>query len=162
MTTEASRRDPAPTRQVEQLVTFRVDDLTLGVDVLRVQEVIRHQDMTPVPLAPPVIRGLINLRGQIVTAIDLRRRLGAPPAGAGRPPMNVVVRTADRVVSLLVDDIGDVLEVDEQQREPVPDTLQPPVRDVAAGIVKLPRQLLVVLDVDRTLTLRAVRSATVP
>jgi len=162
MTNPHGRREAAPDRHVEQLVTFHVDDLMLGVDVLRVQEVIRHQDMTPVPLAPPVIRGLINLRGQIVTAIDLRRRLGASTSDAGRLPMNVVVRTADRAVSLLVDEIGDVLEVDEQQREPVPDTLQPPARDVASGIVKLPRQLLVVLDVDRTLALRAVRSASVP
>lgn len=148
-------RDVAPTRGREQLVTFRVEDLALGVDVLRVQEVIRFQDMTPVPLAPPVIRGLINLRGQIVTAIDLRRRLGVPPLDPGRQPMNVVVRTADRAVSLLVDEIGDVLEVDERQRESVPDTLQPPVRDVASAIVKLPGQLLVVLDVDRALGLRA-------
>jgi purine-binding chemotaxis protein CheW len=75
--------------------------------------------------------------------------------------MNVVVRTADRVVSLLVDDIGDVLEIDERQRENVPETLQPPVREMASGIVKLPGQLLVVLDVDRTLGLRGLRSPTV-
>lgn len=162
MTPAVPGREVGPAQRVEQLVTFRVEDLALGVDVLRVQEVIRFQDMTPVPLAPPVIRGLINLRGQIVTAIDLRQRLGVAPLEAGRQPMNVVVRTTDRVVSLLVDDIGDVLEVDERQREAVPETLQPPVRDVASGIVKLPGQLLVVLDVDRTLGLRGVRSPSVP
>jgi purine-binding chemotaxis protein CheW len=161
MTPAVTCREVASAPRVEQLVTFRVEDLALGIDVLRVQEVIRFQDMTPVPLAPPVIRGLINLRGQIVTAVDLRHRLGVPPLEAGRQPMNVVVRTADRVVSLLVDDIGDVLEIDERQRENVPETLQPPVREMASGIVKLPGQLLVVLDVDRTLGLRGLRSPTV-
>src|SRR5262245_46446739 len=97
----------AATTRSRQFSTFFLDDLYLGVEVLRVQELIRFQEMTRVPLASPVVRGLINLRGQIVTAIDLRRQFGLPTAPADRDPMNVVVRTDDTAVSLLVDEIGD-------------------------------------------------------
>jgi len=106
-----------------QFSTFFVGDMFFGVDVLNVQEVLRFQPMTPVPQAPKVIEGLINLRGQIVTAIDLRRRLGVADRGPDQRPMNVVVRTDDGAVSLLVDEIGDVLEVDASSYEHAPDTL---------------------------------------
>src|SRR3954469_18205027 len=95
-----------------QYCTFFLDGLYFGIEVLKMQEIIRYQEMTRVPLAPPVVRGLINLRGQIVTAIDMRRRLDLPALPDGRLPMNVVIRTDDGPVSLLVDEIGDVLEVD--------------------------------------------------
>ena len=95
-----------------QFSTFFVADLFFGVDVLCVQEVLRFQQMTRVPQAPEVIEGLINLRGQIVTAIDMRRRLRLPPRAGEKTPMNMVVRTEDGAVSLLVDEIGDVLDVD--------------------------------------------------
>src|SRR5712691_1623782 len=94
-----------------QLCTFMVGDLFFGVEVQQVQEVIRYLPMTRVPLAPRVVEGLINLRGQIVTAIDLRRRLELPERAEGQRPMNIVVRTAGGAVSLLVDDIGEVVEV---------------------------------------------------
>src|SRR5580698_9899881 len=96
------------TQTSAQFSTLFVADLFFGVDVLRVQEVLRFQEMTRVPQAPGVIEGLINLRGQIVTAIDMRRRLGLPLRGEGHAPMNMVVRTEDGAVSLLVDEIGDV------------------------------------------------------
>ena len=95
-----------------RFATFFVADLFFGVDVLRVQEVLRYQQMTRVPDAPQVIEGLINLRGQIVTAIDMRRRLGLPLRSQNAAPMNMVIRTEDGAVSLLVDEIGDVLDVD--------------------------------------------------
>jgi purine-binding chemotaxis protein CheW len=104
----------------QQFCTFFLDSLFLGVEVQRVQEVLRQQAMTQVPLAPPVVRGLINLRGQIVTAIDLRRRLDLRERGADEVAMNVVVRTDDGAVSLLVDDIGDVLNVPMDTFEPRP------------------------------------------
>src|SRR4051794_39425221 len=94
-----------------QFCTFYLDGSFFGVEVQHVQEVIRYQELTRVPLASPVIRGLINLRGQIVTAIDLRRRLGLADRPAGVLPMNVVVRSEEGAVSLLVDEIGDVQEV---------------------------------------------------
>src|ERR1700758_5620949 len=107
-----------------QYCTFYVDGLYFGLDVLKVQEIIRYQDMTRVPLAPPVVRGLINLRGQIVTAIDLRRRLELSDRPAGQLPVNVVVHTDDGAVSLLVDEIGDVLQVSEKAFERPPETPQ--------------------------------------
>ncbi|HEY9073267.1 MAG TPA: chemotaxis protein CheW, partial [Desulfobaccales bacterium] len=91
----------------KQFSTFVVDHLLFGVEVEKVQEVIRYQEMTRVPLAPPVVKGLINLRGQIVTAIDLRRRLGLRERATADLPMNVVIRHDDGAVSLLVDEIGD-------------------------------------------------------
>lgn len=136
-----------------QFCTFVLGDLFFGIEVQRVQEVIRAQMMTRVPLAPRAIRGLINLRGQIVTAIDLRERLGLPPAGNGREPMNVVVRTAEGAVSLLVDEIGDVLETDAAQYEEPPETLPASAREMITGVYKLPERLLLVLDSEKTLNL---------
>src|SRR5271155_5575003 len=101
-----------------QYCTFYVDGHCFGLDVLKVQEIIRYQEMTRVPLAPAAVRGLINLRGQIVTAIDLRRRLQLSERPADQLPINVVVQTDDGAVSLLVDEIGDVLEVSEKLFEP--------------------------------------------
>ena|SRR5579859_1275825 len=97
--------------QNRQYSTFSVGTLFFGIEVLKVQEVLRYLEMTSVPLAPDVIQGLINLRGQIVTAVDMRRRLGLDKRAAGETPMNMVVRSDDGPVSLLVDEIGDVLEV---------------------------------------------------
>src|ERR1700722_17844116 len=125
-----------------QFSTFFVADLFFGVDVLNVQEVLRFQQMTPVPQAPRVIEGLINLRGQIVTAIDMRRRLGLPPRAGDKSPMNIVVRTSDGAVSLLVDEIGDVLEMDAATYERTPENLDPAARDLIRGVYKLKGQLL--------------------
>jgi purine-binding chemotaxis protein CheW len=135
--------------------TFELDGLFFGVEVLLVQEVIRYQRMTSVPLAPDVVRGLINLRGQVVTAIDLRRRLGMADLPDDRLPMNVVVRTADGPVSLLVDEIGDVIEVDDATFEPPPDTLTGVSAELITGVYKLEDRLLLVLDVDKALRLPA-------
>jgi len=133
----------------KQYCTFFVADRFFGVDVTRVQEVIRYQEMTRVPLASSVISGLINLRGQIVTALDMRARLGLPPRPADQLPMNVVVRTADGAVSLLVDEIGDVVEVQDSSREGVPETLT--ARELIAGVCKLKDRLLLVLDTERAI-----------
>jgi purine-binding chemotaxis protein CheW len=120
-----------------------------GVQVEQVREVILYQEMTRVPLLPPVIRGLINLRGQIITAIDLRRRLSMPDLPENRLPMNVVVRTEDGATSLLVDQIGDVIEVGDETFEPPPETLQGTTRELVRGVHKLPEHLLLVLDIER-------------
>lgn len=132
-----------------QVCTFVLDDMLLGVDVCDVQEVIRYQEMTDVPLAPREVMGLINLRGQIVTAIDLRRRLGLPERASEVLPMNVVVRVADGVVSFLVDEIGDVVEVDESSFERPPETLCGPARELVRGVYKLKQRLLLLLDGER-------------
>jgi len=129
-----------------QYCTFFLDGLFFGVPVQQVQEVIRYQELTRVPLAAPEVSGLINLRGQIVTAIDLRRRLGLPPRPEGRRPMNVVVRSEEGAVSLLVDEIGDVQEVDGSLFEPPPPTLHGPARNLIRGAYKLADRLLLVLE----------------
>jgi purine-binding chemotaxis protein CheW len=138
-----------------QFSTFFLDGLLFGVEVGKVQEVIRYQEMTRVPLAPPVVRGLINLRGQIVTALDLRRRLNLKDRASDRLPMNVVVRTGDEAVSLLVDEIGDVLEVEEDAFERPPETLQGEARELIRGAYKLKDKLLLVLDTEKAVTLAA-------
>lgn len=142
-----------------QYCTFTLDRYYFGIDVLKVQEIIRYQEMTRVPLAPPVVRGLINLRGQIVTAIDLRRRLDLPDRPNGQQPVNVVVQTDDGAVSLLVDEIGDVLEVPEKAFERPPETLQGTARDLIRGAYKLDGRLLLILDTARTVNLTNGRSA---
>jgi purine-binding chemotaxis protein CheW len=143
----------------KQYSTFFLDGLYFGVEVLQVQEVIRYQHMTRVPLAPAVVQGLINLRGQIVTAIDLRRRLELPDRPNDTLPMNVVVRSEESLVSLLVDEVGDVVEVQDSQFEPVPETLKGRATDLIVAVYKLKERLLLVLDVERTVTLDAVRAA---
>ncbi|HVY31994.1 MAG TPA: chemotaxis protein CheW [Polyangiaceae bacterium] len=138
-----------------QLCTFALGSLLFGVEVVNVQEVIRCQEMTKIPLASAMVRGLINLRGQIVTAIDLRARLELPGLGDEQPPMNVVLRTSEGVVSLLVDEIGDVLELDGSDFERPPETLSGVFRDVVPGVYKLEGRLLLVLDVERIIALGA-------
>ena len=134
-----------------QFCTFHVGSLFLGIDVQQVQEVIRYQEMTGVPLAPDAISGLINLRGQIVTAIDLRERLNLPLRDEEELPMNVVVRDSENAVSLLVDRIGDVVEVDDDLFELPPATLKSDVRTLISGAYKLPDRLLLVLDTNSVL-----------
>lgn len=138
----------------EQYATFYVDGLLFGIDVMQVQEIIRYQTLTPVPLAPSVIEGLINLRGQIITAIDLRRRLGLPAAENNLLPMNVVIRSEDEVVSVLVDQIGDVLEVEAAQFESTPESLEPQVRGLVKGVYKLDKELMLVLDIAEAVRVR--------
>jgi purine-binding chemotaxis protein CheW len=135
----------------DQFCTFYVRGLFLGLEVTCIQEVIRSQPLTAVPLTPPVIAGLMNLRGQIVTAIDLRHRLGLPPREPGERPINVVVRTGDGAVSLLVDEIGDVIEVADDVFERPPDTVPDDARALIRGAYKLKNRLLLVLDAARTL-----------
>jgi len=135
--------------QTRQFCTFYLDKLLFGVELTGVQEVMRHLDMTQVPLAPEVVSGLINLRGQIVTAINLRKRLELAALGADAQPMNVVVRSEDGAVALLVDEIGDVVELAEDSFEPPPETLRGAVRGIILGVHKLEKQLLHVLDTEK-------------
>jgi purine-binding chemotaxis protein CheW len=129
-----------------QLCTFLLDGVLFGVDVRAVQEVLRLQEMTPVPLAPDVVSGLINLRGHIVTAIDLRARLELAARSDGAEPVNVVLRHGDSTVSLLVDDIGDVVTVDPSTFEPTPATLDARIKGVVRGVYKLKGELLLLME----------------
>ena len=135
--------------QPHHFCTFYLDNLMFGVELQKVQEVMRHLELTEIPLAPDVVSGLMNLRGQIITAIDLRHRLELPKRPHDILPMNVVIRSADGAVSFLVDEIGDVVEVDDESFENPPETLQGKVRQVILGVHKLEKHLMHVLDIDK-------------
>jgi purine-binding chemotaxis protein CheW len=139
--------------QRRQFCTFFLDGLRFGVDVQKVQEVVPYQEMTRVPLAPSMVQGLLNLRGQIVTGIDLRRRLELAERPTGSLPMNVVLRAEDSPVSFLVDEIGEVIEVAADAWERPPETLQGRVRELIQGVYPLQEELLLVLDTAKTLDL---------
>jgi purine-binding chemotaxis protein CheW len=145
---------PERTDTARQYATFFVDGMFFGVEVLKVQEVLRYQEMTRVPLAPEVVQGLINLRGQIVTAIDMRRRLRLAPRVADAQPMNMVVRSEEGAVSLLVDEIGDVIEVSESCYEAPPVNMSPAQRALVNGVYKLDGKLLLVLNTERALRIQ--------
>jgi len=132
-----------------QFCTFWMGQRLYGMPVEEVQEVIREQHMTRVPLSGRMVRGLINLRGKIVTAIDLRKGLGLGEQEGNGPLMNVVVNSGEQVVSFLVDAIGDVLDVEEEAFEDVPDTLQGAAGDLVLGVYKLGSGLLHVLDASK-------------
>ncbi len=139
----------------QQYATFLMGGLYLGIDVLEVQEVLHQQRITPVPLAPDVIAGLLNLRGQIVPEIDLRRLFHLPPRPPDAVRFSVVVHTAEGTVSLLMDDIDDVLQLDASSFEAAPPTVQPHIRELLLGVHKLQNRLLLVLDTRRALNVGA-------
>ena len=136
---------------MSQLSTFHVGKYLFGVEVSLVQEIVRLQHMTPVPLAPNQVAGLINLRGEVLTAIDLRTRLRLPPTDTDRERVNVVVRVDDEPVSLLVDEIAGVLEVSQVPFEQTPSTVDEHVRDLLLGAYTLPDRLLLALNAQHVL-----------
>ncbi|MFC4169969.1 chemotaxis protein CheW [Pseudoroseomonas aestuarii] len=135
-------------------LTLTVAGQLCGVPVLAVRDILAAQAITRVPLAPREVAGSLNLRGRIVTAIDLRRRLGLPPREAGAPPpMSVVVEQSGELYSLLSDSVGEVLALPEEGFAANPPTLDPLWRDVSRGVHKEDERLLIVLDVDRILAI---------
>lgn len=137
----------------KQFCSFWLGDRMFGVAVERVQEVLRYMEMTPIPLAPRRIAGLINLRGRILTVIDLRRRFGMESErGSG---MKIVLRDYDGEVCLLVDRIGVVVDVTDEQFEQIPDSLTGSARDLLQGAYKLDDQLMLALDTARAVTTAA-------
>lgn len=137
---------------MSRYVTFTIDDALYGVDVLRVQEAVHAQARTRVPLAPEGIAGLVNLRGQVVLTVDLRPRLGLPPAPEDADRMMVVVQVDGEPTSLLVDGVGDVVDVAPELFGPPPETLEPSLRPLIRGACRLDGRLLQVLDVDEAVT----------
>lgn len=137
---------------MSQLVTFTLGDHLFGLDVSQVQEVMRGQARTRVPLAPDTMAGLINLRGQVLTAVELRAVLGLPTREEGDKEMMVLVRHNDELVALMVDSIGAVVDVSMDQFEAPPETLGGPHRELIRGAFKLDRRLLLSLDIDRALS----------
>lgn len=134
----------------DEVVTFRLGDQWFGIAVLHVQEVICHQRIARVPLAAPGIAGLLNLRGQIVTAIDLHQRLEIS-RGTSESLMNVVVRDGDELFALIVDEVGDVVAVPPDGLESLPASLDGAWARVCTGVVRMDQGLLAVVDVTRLL-----------
>lgn len=132
-----------------ELATFTIAGAHYGVDMLRVQEVLRGQARTTIPLAGAGVAGFINLRGQVVLTIDLRTRLGIEAPPADLEPMMFVVRVDGEPISLLVDDVGDVLDVEGRALQAPPDTLPLSLREVILVVYQLEDHLLLALDIDR-------------
>lgn len=137
-------------KTTEDFVTFYIAGQLFGVPVLTVQDILNVQQITPVPLAPPEISGSLNLRGRIVTAIDVRKRLGLVDREQ-EESMSIVVGHDNDLYSLMVDSVGEVLAVNSFSFEKNPPTLDQRFRDYSAGIYRLDGTLLVVLDVNRFL-----------
>lgn len=131
-----------------QLCTFHVGELYLGIEVERIQEVLRGVAVTQVPKAPPEVHGLINLRGQIVTAVCLRTVFGLPADDRQHPPAMVVLDNGDELIALVVDRAGDVVTVRDDDFEEPPETLLDGARRLIRGAYKLEHRLLLVLDVE--------------
>lgn len=132
-----------------QFATFEVADQLFGVEVHTVQEVLSYNEYTPVPLAPPAVGGLFNLRGQVIAAVDLRVQLGLVRQAMRGPVMNVILRGDGEPVSLLVDRIGEVVDLDDEAFEGPPDTLSGPTRELVTGTFKMDGRLMLALDVNQ-------------
>lgn len=145
--------------RTREYVSMAVAGQMFGIPVLAVQDVLGEQRITRVPLAAPEIAGMLNLRGRIVTAIDMRRRLGLPPRAAGGTAMNVVVERGGELYSLVVDSVGEVLNLPAEAYERNPPTLDPAWREVSGGVYRLQDGLMVVLDVARVLEIRRPEAA---
>lgn len=139
-------------KREEQYVTMSIAGQSLGISVLAVQDIIRPRAITSIPLAPPEVAGVLNLRGRIVTAIDLRVRLGLPPQPDKNRCMSIVVPHEDELFCFLVDKVGDVLTLPLSSFEACPANMEKSWREVASGVYSLENKLMVVLDVERLLT----------
>lgn len=151
--------DTTLTEGSREYVTMTVVDQLFGIPVLTVQDVLGPQRITRIPLSPPEIAGALNLRGRIVTAIDVRRRLGLPPRAAETSSMSVVVDHKGELYSLIVDAVGEVMSLPADAYERNPATLDPRWREVSGGIYRLKGKLLVVLEVPRLLEMRRADAA---
>jgi len=140
---------------VIEYVTVMLDGQLFGLPISRVQDVFMPDRLTRVPLSSPEIAGVLNLRGRIVTAVDLRRRLGMPPRSDAGAPMAVGIELRGESYGLLIDSVGEVMKLAEETREPNPVNLDARLARVSAGVHRLDGQLLVILDVDRVLDMAA-------
>lgn len=146
-----NKKKHTTSNRTEQFVTMRVNGQLFGIGVKQVRDVLLPQPTTPVPLAAKEIAGVLNLRGCIVTAIDMRKRLHIPKADASEKNMSVVVEYEDDLYSLIVDSIGDVLDLDVSGFSANPDTLSQEWQSISLGVFTLKNELLIAVDVERLL-----------
>ncbi len=144
---------------IRQFVTFTIGSQLCGIPVLQVRDVLAPQEITPIPLAPPAVAGSLNLRGRVVTSVDLRVRLGLPTGGVGQDRMSIVVEHHGDLYSLIIDSIGEVLEPSSEKLERVPTTLDASWRSFSNGIYRLDDGLLLVLDIDSVLDIGGTAAA---
>ena len=149
--TTKGRTDIAVAHGNDDFVTMTIADQLFGIPVLQVQDVLGNQKITRIPLAPPEVAGSLNLRGRIVTAIDVRMRLGLSKRDAGKSVMSIVVDHRGELYSLMVDNVGEVLSLSADKYERNPATMNPRWRELSNGIYRLDQTLLVVLDVAKLL-----------
>jgi purine-binding chemotaxis protein CheW len=147
---------PMTTPSARQFCTFYLNHLLFGVESQKIQEVVTYRELRPIPLAPPVVSGLMNLRGQVVVALELRRQLELPERPADMTPICLVVHSAGGTVCLLADEVGNVVDVEDETFEPSPQTLSARLRSVILGVHKLEGQLMHVLDTDQACEIQAV------
>ncbi|MFN7709734.1 MAG: chemotaxis protein CheW [Holosporales bacterium] len=145
-------REAANVIAKQDFVTVSIEGQLFGIPVLMVQDILSPQKITPVPLAPAAVEGSLNLRGRIVTAINVRTKLGISPSKEFHTPMNVVVESGGELYSLMVDSVGEVLSLPDDQFEANPATLDELWRAVSQGIYRLEGQLLVILNVASLLS----------
>jgi purine-binding chemotaxis protein CheW len=155
MSTQTMTSDDAASEQLTEYVTGMIGDQLFGLPISRVQDVFVPDRITRVPLSGPEIAGVLNLRGRIVTAIDMRRRLDLPPRGKGDPLMAVGIEMKGESYGLLIDTVGEVMKLGDATLEPNPVNLDPRLAQVSAGVQRLDGQLMVILDVDHLLTMSA-------
>lgn len=136
---------------IRRYCAFKLKEHLFGLEVSHVQEIVRHNDYTPVPLAPPGIAGLMNLRGQILMAVDLRGRLGMEPRDRSEESINLILRTGETPVSVLVDDVRDIVEAEEDRRRAPPPHLQGEIGACAEWVLQLEKQTMVILDPNKVL-----------
>jgi len=139
--------------EAELFLTLTVAGQACGVPVLVVRDVLGPQVITRIPLAPPEVAGSLNLRGRIVTAVDLRQRLGLPPRAVEMQAMSIVVELAGELYSMLADAVGEVVPLRQEESSANPPTLDAIWRDVSRGVHRRDGQLLIVLDVERVLAI---------
>jgi len=158
MTTSSTQGASAPAEE-RVYVTLMVADQLFGVPIHSVQDVLGPQRINRIPLAPVEVAGSLNLRGRIVTAIDLRRRMGLPERAGGQSGMSVVVDHNGELYSLIMDSAGEVMSLPASAFEPNPATLDPLWQDVTSGIYQLDGRLLVILEIERLLDLTHAKAA---
>lgn len=163
MTDQIKPKEPAMGKDNDAMthdfVTMTVAGQLFGLPVLTVQDVLGPQQITKVPLAPPEVAGSLNLRGRIVTAIDVRTRLGLKPRPAGDDGMNIVVEDVHELYSLIIDSVGEVLSLSPDDFEVTPATIDPAWRLIAAGVYRLDDRLMIVIDVAKLLSLSHAEAA---
>lgn len=148
--------DAIQSENLEDFVTFVIADQLFGIPVLQVQDILQPDRIASIPLAPPEVRGSINLRGRIVTVINVRVRLGLPQLDTSEPCMGVTVELQHELYNLMVDKVGDVIRLSQDAYEKNPGTMDASWREFAVGVYRLEGQLMVVLDIERLLDFKMV------